>query len=322
MAFAYVVLCALSIAARGHAHPLSPVSVIIEEQTEREYHATFRRSARARPLVEVSWPKNCRTHAPRQTVEPDGSVRDDFVLRCSSGLQGQTIGLSGLPRAGVGALLYVAFRNGHNARAVLGEDERSYVIPRAATAGQVFRDYVRLGIEHLLTGYDHLLFVFGLSLLVRGGPRIALSLTAFTVGHSITLCLASLELVSVPSVPVEIGIALSLVVVALELLRTSKPTLMRATFAMAFSFGLLHGLGFAGALGEAGLPKHAVPLALFAFNAGVELGQLAVLLLLTPLLYFYARQPSARARMVRGGFAYVIGSLAAMWCIERAASLF
>lgn len=306
----------------AYAHPLSPVSVILEEQPQGSYQTTFRRSARAMRLVELSLPTECRKASAHQTSEADGSVREDFVLTCATSLQGQRVALSGLERAGVGGLVYVAFRNGHNARGVLTEEAPSFVIPRAASAGQVFRDYLRLGVEHLLTGYDHLLFVLGLALLVRGFRRLAWSLTAFTLGHSITLCLASLELVSVPSAPVEVGIALSLVVVALELLSKTPQNVARATFVMAFSFGLLHGLGFAGALGEAGLPKHAIPLALFSFNAGVELGQLFVVLLLSPLLYAYWRQELNRSRMLRGFFGYGIGSLAAMWCLERAAALF
>jgi hydrogenase/urease accessory protein HupE len=316
------VLGALSCASRVQAHPLAPVSVVVEEQTAQVYRTEFRRSARALRWIELKLPAHCQRSELRQVTAADGSMRDAFMLRCERSLEGESIAFSGLERAGVGGLVYVAFMNGHSVRGVLSEETPAFVVPPAADDVQVARDYIWLGVEHLLTGYDHLLFVLGLSLLMRGFRRLALTLTAFTLGHSMTLCLATFELVRLPSAPVEVGIALSLVVLALELLTAKAHNVLRAMFVMAFSFGLLHGLGFAGALGEAGLPRHAIPLALFAFNLGVELGQLSVVLLLSPLLMAYWKQGSERARTWRSALGYGIGSLAAMWCIERAAALF
>src|SRR5262249_43100003 len=146
------------------------------------------------------------------------------------------------------------------------------------SAGAVLSGYVRLGITHILLGADHLLFVLGLLLLVPSLGMLVRTITAFTLAHSVTLGLAVLGLIAVPAAPVEALIAASIVLVALELVRDpgAAPTLgRRAPWAIALGFGLLHGLGFAGALADVGLPADRIPLALLGFNAGVEVGQLA-----------------------------------------------
>ena len=144
-------------------------------------------------------------------------------------------------------------------------------------AGEVAATYLRLGVEHILFGFDHLLFVLALVILVRGWGRVAITVTAFTIAHSITLAAATLGFVNVPGPPLEATIALSIMLVAVEILnaRRGKPSLTaRLPWLVAFSFGLLHGFGFAGALAEVGLPQHAIPVALLFFNVGVEIGQL------------------------------------------------
>jgi len=148
--------------------------------------------------------------------------------------------------------------------------------PRARAGSMSRVNYAALGVEHILTGPDHLLFVLGLVLLVAGTRRLLATVTAFTVGHSVTLSLAVLGFARVPPGPTEVLIALSVYALAVELARDARrPTLMRRLpWLVAAGFGLLHGLGFAGALRQAGLPAGDVPLALAAFNAGVELGQL------------------------------------------------
>jgi hypothetical protein len=206
-------------------------------------------------------------------------------------------------------------------RALLSPERASLNFPRRESSWVVLRDYVALGVQHLLTGADHILFVLGLLLLVHGLRARLWALTAFTLGHSVTLCLSALSIVRLPQAPVEIGIAASLLVVALQVLeqRTSDPKVTRRAWLLASGFGLLHGLGFASALLETGLPAHAVPLALFGFNLGVELGQLLVVVVLAPVLFVMGKLRSSRARVVA---AYTIGGLAAMWCIERALLLF
>ena len=144
------------------------------------------------------------------------------------------------------------------------------------SAAQVLQDYMQLGLGHILAGIDHLLFLLGLLLLVRGVKSLLATITAFTVAHSVTLAAASLGLVNVPSAPVEICIALSVLLLAVEVAHNRETLTRQRPWLVAFAFGLLHGLGFASALSDVGLPRHALALSLFAFNLGVELGQLAV----------------------------------------------
>jgi hydrogenase/urease accessory protein HupE len=210
-------------------------------------------------------------------------------------------------------------------QAVLHAGAPSLVIPERASRLAVVRDYLRLGALHIATGFDHLLFVFGLVLLARGVRRLVWTVTAFTAGHSVTLSLAALGVVRFPTAPIELAIAATILVLALELARPAQEGraswLRRRPWLAAFAFGLLHGFGFAGALAEIGLPQQEIPLALFAFNAGIEVGQLAFVALVlglgrvfAPLL---ARAPAAIARAP----VTAMGALAFYWCLDRAAGL-
>jgi hypothetical protein len=181
--------------------------------------------------------------------------------------------------------------------------------------------YTVLGIEHILLGIDHLLFVLGLMLIVRGPWMLLKTITAFTLAHSVTLALATLGVVDVPSAPVEASIALSIVFVAAEGLRGDRQGLaLRQPWLVAFGFGLLHGFGFAGALSELGLPAAEVPMALLFFNVGVEIGQVAFVLLVLAIAYGLRRTRVLWPRWTAAVPGYAIGSLAMVWLIERVAS--
>jgi hydrogenase/urease accessory protein HupE len=192
---------------------------------------------------------------------------------------------------------------------------------------------VWLGVEHILLGVDHLLFVLALVILVRGWRRVAITVTAFTVAHSITLAAATLGYVHMPGPPVEATIALSIMLVAAEIVnarRGHSSLTARWPWLVAFAFGLLHGFGFAGALSEVGLPQHAIPLALLFFNLGVEVGQLAFVAGVMTLAWaarwlaaqrlgpVYTQQVFARVDVAA---AYVIGVPAAYWLIDRTTGL-
>jgi hydrogenase/urease accessory protein HupE len=186
-------------------------------------------------------------------------------------------------------------------------------------------DYTELGIEHILTGFDHLLFVVALVFLVRGRGQLLATITAFTVAHSLSLAATVLGLVHVPSPPVEASIALSIVLVCAECLRGDHlehaSLTRRAPWAVAFAFGLLHGLGFASALLELGVPEQHLPAALFCFNVGVELGQLAVVAVVIGLRRLATRLRINRDWM-RSVLVYAMGSLAAYWSIDRIGAVF
>ncbi len=201
--------------------------------------------------------------------------------------------------------------------------------PEVTLAGQrslvqVAATYFSLGVEHILLGIDHLLFVAALMLLVTGWRRLLATVTAFTVAHSITLAAATLGLVSAPAVLIESMIALSIVVVAAEVVlqqRGESGIAIERPWLIAFGFGLLHGFGFAGALREVGLPQEAVPTALLFFNVGVEAGQIlfiVALLTATSVLKAIAPRPSMISRRA---FPYGIGLVAAFWAVERTVAI-
>jgi hydrogenase/urease accessory protein HupE len=198
---------------------------------------------------------------------------------------------------------------------------RVYGIPATGlrALAPIVVDYTSLGVEHILTGFDHLLFVVALTLLVRRGRQLLATITAFTLAHSVSLGLTVFGLVHVPSPPVEASIALSIVLVCGECLRPADSLTRRAPWAVAFAFGLLHGLGFASALLELGLPEQHVPTALLCFNLGVELGQLAIIAVVLGLRWLVRRLHLARDWM-RPSLIYAMGSLAAFWSIDRISS--
>lgn len=188
--------------------------------------------------------------------------------------------------------------------------------------GQVAGAYVPLGIEHILLGVDHLLFVLGLMVLVRGARALIKTITAFTIAHSLTLAAATFGWIGVAETPVNAAIALSIVVLCVEIVleRRGHQTLSgRFPWAVAFGFGLLHGLGFASALTDAGLAAENVPLALLFFNIGVELGQLAFVLLVVLLVASHRQLSAALPQWTSQLATYAVGAVASYWCIERVA---
>jgi hydrogenase/urease accessory protein HupE len=205
----------------------------------------------------------------------------------------------------------------------LTPEQPTFTIAETQDRFQVAKTYFSLGVSHILGGYDHLLFVLSLVLLLTGARRIVATITAFTIAHSLTLVATTLKWISVQRRPVEVTIALSILFLAVEIVKANplQPRLSeRFPWAIAFGFGLLHGFGFAGALAEIGLPQGEIPMALLTFNLGVEAGQLVIVgtaLLVLALVHRYAL-PKVRA--LRRGLAYGIGVTASFWFIERALS--
>jgi hydrogenase/urease accessory protein HupE len=226
------------------------------------------------------------------------------------------------------ALVRVEMLDGVSSTSIVRPKQPWIEIAASPTGWKVAGSYLVLGVEHILGGVDHLLFILALVLLVQGWKRLVATITAFTVAHSITLTVATLGFVTVPGPPVEACIALSVMFVASELVRArhgDSGMLRRCPWLVAFAFGLLHGFGFAGALSEVGLPPNAIPLALAFFNIGVELGQLAFIAVVLGViaagakvlrLYWMPRGPAWTWRVPP----YAIGGLAAFWVIERIAA--
>lgn len=239
-----------------------------------------------------------------------------FELACGGrGLAGRVLGVEGLAARDTIAIVRVRLSDGRVAREILGPTRPSFTIPAETAWVETAGTYVWLGVEHLIRGLDHLLFVLGLLLVVPGLRARAITLTAFTAGHSVTLALAVLGIVRVPQAPIELLIAVTLLIVACEAL-AAEAWSARRTWMIAAVFGLAHGFGFAGALAGAGLPGDDVPLALAAFNVGIELGQLAFAGVIVGMVAL-ARRAQRMAPVARTATAYAIGAMAAMWCIER-----
>jgi len=309
------------------AHPLAPALLDVEEGGDGRVEVRWKASALKVPGTNVQpvLPEHCKVVGTPVATDQPGSVLIRWTMDCApNGLVGHRVGFSGLGDAKTDALVRVKLADGRLARGVVRAAEPFLFIPERESSLQVFRSYAELGVEHILTGLDHLLFVFGLLLLVAGVKPLLATVTAFTVGHSITLSLAALGVVNLPSRPIEVLIAFSVFLLAAELSRSedAPPTLLRRfPWLIAGVFGLLHGLGFAGALSEVGLPQTDIPLALFSFNVGIEFGQVAfvfvVLILKRVVDPLLLRLP----RWVELVPLYAMGSLAAFWCFERAAAM-
>jgi hypothetical protein len=242
-------------------------------------------------------------------------------LEATEPLRGQTLRIDGLAETRTDALVRFEFADGSVWMERLTPRRPDAPIPLAQTTWSVAAGYVALGIEHILLGTDHLLFVLTLLLVCSGVWRLVETITAFTVAHSVTLALATLGFIHVPAAPVEALIALSIAFVAMEVIhvRQGRPSVTaRAPWLVASSFGLLHGLGFAGALSEVGLPERHVPVALLNFNVGVEIGQL---LFVAAVLAGYGAVRRLRwptwAPLVPP---YAIGSVAMFWVLQRIAA--
>jgi hydrogenase/urease accessory protein HupE len=276
-----------------------------------------------RLAAEVTFPQGVRNVTEPQGYFEGGAYLERWQVAREGGLTGQAIAIKGLAGGVTDVIVRVERADGTSQmERLLPENPRFTVEPPAGT-GEVAWSYLVLGVEHILGGIDHLLFVLALLLIVRGGRRIVLTVTAFTVAHSVTLVAATLGWVQVAGPPVEAMIALSIVFVASEIVHglQGRPGLTaRAPWVVAFSFGLLHGFGFAGALAEVGLPQKAIPVALLMFNVGVELGQLMFVGFALVAGALLARLPALRRPWADYALPYAIGTVAMFWVIERVAA--
>lgn len=319
-------LLALLLAVPAVAHQFAPALLELEERSAEIVHVAWKQPAvrvqgsRLRPVL----PPECVGIGQPSVVKEGTGLRATWEMRCPQGLAGKTVGVEGIASSQADVLLRVNLRDGRKLRHVLKAQAPSFTIKADSSRLGVFRDYAALGVEHILRGWDHLLFVLALVWLVGGGRSLLWTITAFTGGHSVTLALASLGLVHVPQAPIEAAIALSIYALAVELagMRAGRRTLtQRAPWAVAGGFGLLHGLGFAGALAEVGLPTAEIPLALGAFNVGIELGQLAFVASVLAVGAALRRMPVVWPSWAQAVPSYGIGALAFFWFLERAAPL-
>jgi hydrogenase/urease accessory protein HupE len=303
-AFWWVALTLLS--QSGSAHELSMAEMQVRQTASGEF--LWQWMAAERPPgqeLRAAW--------------PDGCVEAENLLRCDEeGLRGR-LEIQGLGKRYSAALVKVFWADGASSVYTFTSAQRTAQLFGSAvdrrSGGEIARAYGLLGIEHILSGFDHLLFVLALLFLVGFNRRLVWTITAFTVAHSVTLALSALGWLTLRSPPVEATIALSIMLVAGEALHGRQTLARRWPALVAFLFGLVHGLGFAGALQEIGLPENHLPVALLTFNGGVELGQLLVVALAYGLYRTFARWP--QLQLARVPALYSIGVLAAYWSIER-----
>lgn len=305
---------AMTLAARAAgAHPVDAATLTLNEVEPGRFALQFQIGSPA-----------LRHDVTAPAIFPAPCHVDGTFLDCRpSGLAG-TIQFPWLDGTMTRLMVDVEWLNGARLLRIVTASARSLTIygsTGAASLRPVVLDYIRLGIEHILTGYDHLLFVVALTLLVRKRRTLVATITAFTVAHSLSLACTVLGLISIPSAPVEATIALSIVLVCGECLRKDDSLTRRAPWLVSFAFGLLHGLGFASALMEIGLPAQHLPSALFCFNVGVELGQLAVIAAVLTIRALAQRLRLARPPRSRG-FVYAMGAVAAYWSLDRLAAVF
>jgi hydrogenase/urease accessory protein HupE len=306
-------MAAALLPAPARAHEMSMAEMEVRETAPGEFFWHWSAQNDKRPMddddLKPRWPDSC-------AIGPN-------VLHCqSAGLKG-TLTIDGVGRRYSAAIVKVVWLDGQTSVYTLTGAQASVQLYGSAEdrrgRGEIAGAYTRLGIEHILSGVDHLLFVAGLLLLVGFRRRLIGTITAFTLAHSITLALSALGWITLRSPPVEAAIALSIVLVASEALRARDTLARRLPALVSFLFGLVHGLGFAGALKDIGLPQSHLPLALLTFNVGVEIGQL----LMVGAVFVLVHLP-----LPRRGFAasrrpalYGIGVLAAYWSWSRIAAI-
>jgi len=310
------------LASASLAHEVRPAYLDLKEESPGTFDVLFKTPmvGDLRLWLGVGFSGQVQSLTPVTSRTTGDALVQTWRIRASEGLAGHDVRIVGLENTISDALLRVEFADGRSWDQRLTPAAPAATVPAAQSGSGVAATYFSLGVEHILLGYDHLLFVLGLFLLTSTFRQMAGAITAFTAAHSITLAAATLGLVRVPPKPVEAIIALSIAFLAVEIVRerSGKAGIAaRAPWIVAFAFGLLHGFGFAGALNEIGMPAGHIPIALFFFNVGVEAGQL---LFVAAVMGLAAAVRSARLPLPSWATLvppYLIGSLAMAWFVQR-----
>ena len=321
MKWLLALLLALIAASPAAADELRPGYLELTQQDAQHWKLVWKApvlgglATHARPLV----PPQCRQSAPTARLEGAALVAES-MFTCSTDLAGSSVGLAGMDAVFTDALVRIAPLGRPVQAARLTPGHATVTVARVPDRWDVARSYFVLGVEHILTGYDHLLFVVALVLLLGKLGVVVRAATAFTLAHSLTLVGTTLGVIGLAQAPVEALIALSIVFLAVEVVKQdpASPRLSeRIPWVVAFGFGLIHGFGFAGALREIGLPEGDVPTALLTFNLGVEAGQLVIVALTLALLFAVRRFAPPALRPVKLAASYAIGITASFWFIQR-----
>lgn len=310
------------------AHEVRPARLTVTEISEDRYIVRWAVPAvrNRRLAIDPIFVTDCAPDPQGTEGNIAGASHRTWRIDCSSGLAGTQIEFANLSATMVDVLVQLTFLDGREYTGLVRPASPVFQIPVREETFSVFRSYLTLGVEHIWFGWDHLLFVLGLMLLVTDRRRLVWAITGFSVAHSITLALATLGFLFVPGPPVEAIIALSIVMLGVEALRYHRggaPTFaIRSPWAISMAIGLVHGLGFAGALSEYGLPVYAQFVSLLAFNLGVEVGQLAFVAALV-FVGFIARAFNPRLiSPARVTAIWLVGVSGAYWLVERTVGLY
>jgi len=308
------------------AHEVRPAYLQLQQVSVDAYQVFWKVPAIGEDLrlgLSPEFPQSCSRKSNVRAFFANGSYTEQWTLKCNGGLEGSSVRIAGLSATVTDVIVRIERQDSSTQVTRLTSSSPSFVVEVMPHRFEVARTYLGLGIKHILSGVDHLLFVTALLLLVTGFKRLLMTVSAFTVSHTVTLSLATLGFVHVPPAPVEAVIALSILFVAYEVLRKGEHSTglaQRKPWLVAFTFGLLHGLGFAGGLSAAGLPAGHIPLALAFFSAGVEVGHLSfvttAVLLIAAVHRWTVRLPVWSWRIPP----YAIGSMASYWLIARLAA--
>ena len=328
---AFLALVLLAASMRGAlAHEVRPAYLELQQSSPETYQVFWKVPGRGDDLrlgLYVEFPTGSTNVTSPRAAMVNNAFTERWTVTRAGGLTGGTIHIAGLTATTTDVLVRLERLDGTTQITRLTPSAPSFVVEAAPGVLEVARTYLVLGIEHILEGVDHLLFVLALLILVKGTRRLIATVTAFTLAHSLTLAGATLGFVHVPGPPVEAAIALSIVFVAAEIVRSRggrAGLTERLPWVVAFTFGLLHGLGFASALNEVGLPQSAIPVALFFFNVGVEVGQLVFIASVFAVLAL-ARQVTRLITVPQPAWAWrvapcAIGGIAMFWVIQRVAA--
>ena len=320
---ALLLLAGLAAPPAASAHEIRPALLDITETSQGVFQVVWKvptRGDRALAL-EPTFPAGWTIAVPPSERAVPGAWVQYATYRSATGSAvGETIAVDGLSVLQTDVLLRIELADGTAHSAILRPSDPSYRIPAFESKTEVAGSYWRMGVIHILGGVDHLLFLFALMLIVSGFWKLLQTITAFTLAHSVTLAFATLGFVNVPPAPTEAVISLSILFLAAEIVRKQQGEVgltERRPWLVALAFGLFHGLGFAGALSQVGVPAHEVPLALLMFNVGVETGQIAFVAGVVALLAALRQLPLALPQGAWRLAPYSIGSLAAFWTLQR-----
>ena len=322
----FLAVCLLlwtGLAGLAQAHELQPSSMELRQLTSERFEVIWRAPVYYRKPhpAQLQLPDNWEAVGePTVKQLPDSALHRHVVNVPGGVIDGAVIRFPGLESTITDVFARFVWLDGSETTTIARPSQPWIEVIAQRSTWQVAWDYTVLGIDHILSGFDHLTFVLALLLIVKGTRLLLITVTSFTLAHSITLAAATLGVLWVPGPPIEAVIALSILFLASELIKVNRglPSLTaRYPWIVAFTFGLLHGFGFAGALADVGLPQNEVPLALLMFNVGVEIGQLLFILVILAAITLVNRLHREWPVWVRQAPAYGIGGIAAYWLIER-----